>query len=141
MLMMPVEWTPDDLVFSRQLDRDHQKVFARLEKVRKAIDQNTPADQLAFDVWRLSKDLSIHLASEERLMRECRYPAKRWHESQHEAGRHKMHRLKEAARSGESALQAAAIEELAKWLKDHVHLADRMLAAHLRNDRRERLVS
>lgn len=139
--MTHVEWTAEDLVFSRQLDGDHQKVFERLEKVRQAVEQNTPREQLAFYIWRLSKDMALHLTREERLMRDCRYPATLWHEHQHEAGRKKVRWLRETARSGGQEEQASAVEELGKWLKSHIHLADRMLAAHLRNDCRERLVS
>jgi len=137
--MAPVEWTSADLVFSRQLDSDHRKLFEQLEKVRLAVECAAPANQLNFRLWRLSKDLSIHFNSEERLMRDSRYPARRWHERQHDAGRHKMARLMEAAHSRVGL--NAAFEEFTGWMKDHVRLADRMFAAHLRNDQRERLAS
>jgi hemerythrin-like metal-binding protein len=138
--MAPVEWTSADLVFSRQLDADHRKLFEELEKVRQAADANPGMRELSFRVWRLSKDLSIHFKSEERLMNQCRYPARLWHRRQHQAGRNKMGRLLEAARSGRGDTRTE-LEDFAKWLRDHVHLADRMFAAHLRNDQRVKLAS
>jgi hemerythrin len=139
--MTPVEWTPEDLVFSRQLDADHRKLFTELETVRQASEIGTGASPLALHLWRLSKDLSIHFASEERLMRESGYPARSWHKRQHQAGRKKMARLLEASRGTRGEERNAALQSFAHWLKDHVHLADRMLAAYLRNEQRGRLVS
>jgi hemerythrin-like metal-binding protein len=134
-------WTNGDLVFVPQLDADHQKIFAAAEKVCRSLELGSAASDTWFHVWRLSKSLTVHLASEERLMRWTRYPARGWHERQHEAGRKKMARLADVARSGERPEIAAALNELVGWIKDHVNLADRMLASHLRNDRRERMAS
>jgi hemerythrin len=141
MNMTPVEWTADDLVFSRQLDADHRKLFEDLETVRQAAEVTGQASQVSYHLWRLSKDVAIHFKSEERLMQQCRYPAKEWHAKQHQAGRNKMNRLLKATRAGGSEASAAALEEFARWMKDHVRLADRMFAAHLRNDRLGRLAS
>jgi hemerythrin len=139
--MNRVEWTPDDLVYSRQLDGDHRKLFDRLEQVRQTLEPSGPSSRLGFHLWRLSKDLSIHFSSEERLMREYRYPAMQWHQRQHAAGRNKMGRLLVTLRTGAADGRAGALDDLAQWLKDHVHLADRMFAAHLRNQERGRLAS
>jgi hemerythrin len=129
-----VEWTSEDFVYSPRLDSDHRKLFEQVEKVRQAVEPG-------LDLWRLSRMLSMHFDSEERLMEECRYPAMRWHKRQHRAGRRKMGRLVETARVSEGDGLATALAEFAKWLRDHVHLADRMFAAHLRNDQRGRMVS
>ena len=139
--MTPVEWTPDDLVFSRRLDADHRKLFEEVERVRLAIEIETAANQLGLHLWRLSRDVSIHCGSEERLMQEWRYPARSWHERQHEAGRKKMAHLLEAGRGGHSEERDRALGEFVKWLKDHVRLADRMFAAYMRNEQRGRLAS
>jgi hemerythrin len=139
--MTRVEWTSDDFVFASRLDADHQRLFERLEEVRQAVELGTPENPVGLYLWRLSKSLSVHFRSEERLMRRWRYPALQWHHSQHEAGRNKMNRLAEAVRRGDAGSMDNALDEMAGWLKDHVHLADRMLAAFLRNGQRERLVS
>jgi len=138
---MPVEWTTDDLVFSRRLDADHRKLFTELETVRQASEIGTGTSPLGLHLWRLSKDVSIHFASEERLMLESGYPARSWHKRQHQAGRNKMARLLEASREPRGEERDAALQVFAKWLKDHVHLADRMFAAYLRNEQRGRPAS
>ena len=139
--MTPVEWTPEDLVFSRQLDADHRKLFTELEIVRQASENGAGTSPLGLHLWRLSKDLSTHFASEEQLMRESRYPGRSWHQRQHQSGRKKMARLLEARHATGGEECDRALEAFARWLKDHVHLADRMFAAHLRNEQRGRLVS
>ncbi len=139
--MQPLEWTIDDFVFVPQLDADHQKIFHDAEKVRQALSARTPASQVGFYVWRLSKSFAAHGAGEERLMRTSRYPALQWHEHQHQAGRAKLLRLTEALHGNNGLVPDQALEEFATWLRDHIRLADRMLAAHLRNDIRERMAS
>ena len=139
--MNRVEWTADDLVYSRRLDGDHRKLFERLEQVRQTLELSGPSSQIGFHLWRLSKDLSIHFSSEERLMRQYQYPAMQWHQRQHEAGRNKMGRLQGAMRNAAAGEPTGAFQDLAQWLKDHVHLADRMFAAHLRNQERRQPVS
>ena len=137
--MTPVEWTSEDLVFSRRLDADHYKLFSELETVRQA-SEIAGTSPLALHLWRLSKDLSMHFVSEERLMRQFGYPARSWHKRQHQAGRTKMARLLKA-NHGPAEERDAALVVVAKWLKDHVHLADMMFAAYLRNEQRGRTVS
>jgi hemerythrin-like metal-binding protein len=132
---MRLEWSNEDYVFAPNLDSDHRKLFEQIEKVRRA------AHEPGLDLWRLSRMLSIHFASEERLMQECRYPAIRWHKRQHQAGRNKMGRLVESAHVNGGERLDGALEEFACWFKDHIHLADRMFAAHLRNDQRGRVAS
>lgn len=136
-----MEWTTDDFVYVPEIDSDHRKVFRDVEKARQALSNGTPASQVGFQLWRLSKSLSAHLSSEERAMRESQYEAFHWHQQQHHTGREKMARLLEVAHRHDLRKIDAALQEFTQWLRDHVGLADRMLAAHLRNDRRERLVS
>jgi hemerythrin-like metal-binding protein len=139
--VQPLRWTTDDYVYVPQLDADHQKVFEDAENVRQAVVLGRPSSQVGFQLWRLSKSFSTHLGSEERLMRNTRYPGFQWHERQHHAGRTKMAALTQAVHRDDEIGIRDGIEDLMRWLRDHIHLADRMFAAHLRNDQRERMAS
>ena len=139
--MVPLQWTTDDFVYVPQLDADHRKLFQDVENLRQAVVLGTAASRAGFHLWRVSRSLSLHLASEERLMRSSRYPALQWHQRQHEAGRAKMAFVMKAVHERDEPGIRDAFEDLARWMRDHVRLADRMFAAHLRNDRRERLAS
>jgi hemerythrin-like metal-binding protein len=139
--MQPVRWTPDDFVFVPQMDADHQKLFEDAENLRQAVVLGQSPTQLGFQVWRFSKSLSAHLTAEERLMRRSRYEGFQWHERQHHTGRTKMALLTQAVHRCDHLGMREAFQDLVRWLCDHIHLADRMFAAHLRNDQRERLAS
>lgn len=140
--MQPLVWTVDDLVFVPELDSEHQMLFNDAERVRQAVAHPAVQPNLArLAIWQLSKALLRHLANEERLMRSSRYSGLQWHESQHRAGRIKMAQLTEAAHGCDDRRIHDTLRELAVWMRDHINLADRMFAAHLRNNTRQRLAS
>jgi hemerythrin-like metal-binding protein len=136
-----MEWTSEDLVFSPKLDADHRQLYGKLEAVRRTIERGAPATLLGVPLWQLSKSVTVHFRNEERLMHRSSYPALEWHRSQHRAGRNKMQSILEACRIGQVDSVSHGLDDLAGWLRDHVHLADRMFAAHLRNNQRAGLVS
>lgn len=136
-----MEWTSEDLVFSPNLDADHRRLYAKLEAVRQAMERGAPTSLLGVPLWQLSKSITVHFRNEERLMNRSSYPAQEWHKSQHRAGRNKMRSVLEACRTGQADSVNQGLDELGGWLRDHIHLADRMFAAHLRNDQRAQLVS
>lgn len=140
-VVQPLEWTIDDFVYEPQIDADHQKLFADAESVRQAIALGKPASQVSYQLWHLAKSFSAHLTGEERQMRRSRYPGYQWHESQHQAGRAKIARLTQAVHRNDELGIREGLEEFIRWMQDHVHLADRMFAAHLRNHERERVAS
>jgi hemerythrin len=136
-----LQWTTDECVYVPQLDADHRKVFEDAENLRRAVALGQRAGQMEFCLFRLSKSFSAHLSGEERLMRSSRYPALQWHEHQHDAGRKKLGLLTQAIHRNDGLGIQEAFEDLARWFTDHIHLADQMFAAHLRNDLRERWAS
>lgn len=139
--MQSLEWSSADLVFEPKIDADHRKLFDDLEKLRRALELGVSNGQVTLHSWHLSKSFSAHLSGEERQMRRSDYPGLDWHERQHHTGRKKMAHLVGAIQARNWPEMEKALEELAQWLKDHIGLADRMFAAHLRNDLRTRLVS
>ncbi|HEV2322437.1 MAG TPA: hemerythrin family protein [Terracidiphilus sp.] len=139
--MQSLEWKTADLVFEPNIDADHRKLFEDLEKLRRAVELGNPNGQAALHSWHLSKSFAAHFAGEERLMRRSDYPGLDWHERQHHAGRKKMARLASAVHAKNQTAMDQALQELAQWLTGHIGLADRMFAAHLRNDLRCRFVS
>jgi len=139
--VQPLEWTSDDFVYEPQMDADHQKLFADAEGVRQSLVFGKPASQIGFQLWHLAKSFSAHVSSEERLMRRSRYPAFQWHEEQHRAGRTKIARLTQAAHRNDELGLRDGLQDFARWMQDHVRLADRMFAAHLRNHERGRAAS
>src|SRR5215471_7750669 len=129
--MQPIQWTTDDCVYLPPLDTDHQRIFEDAETLRHSVVLGRPASRI-WCLRRLSQSISDHFVGEEGLMRKSRYPGFQWHRSQHDAGRKKLALLIQAVHNNDELGIREGLEDLARWLTDHVHLADRMFAAHLR---------
>ena len=121
--MEPLRWTADDCVYVPQLDTDHQKIFGDAENLRHAVVVGSPSSQLRVYIWRLCQSFSAHLASEEHLLRRSRYPGLQWHQSQHETGRKKIALLTQAVHNNDELGVREGLQDLARWLTDHVRLA------------------
>ena len=134
-------WTDEDSVFVPQLDAEHEKLFEDAERMRQFVTHRLRSDNARLPLWRFSQDFLAHLNSEERLMRTSRYAGLNWHERQHQAGRTKLARLTEAVHGANEQGVREALQDVTDWMHDHITVADRMFAAHLRNESRERLAS
>lgn len=137
--MNPLRWTTDDLVYVPEVDEEHQRIFEDAESLRRSLASGEPA--AGTSLWSLFQSLSRHLANEERLMHTSRFSGFAWHQRQHDAGRKKMALLMQSVQRNDMLGVREDFEDLVRWLADHLHVADRMLASHLRNDRRERIAS
>ena len=73
-----------------------------------------------------------HFAHEELLMQAARYPLLNWHRRQHETARNAARPLVARIEAGDRQAVKALLELLAGWMKDHLAVADRMMAAALR---------
>ena len=68
------------------------------------------------------------------------YPASAWHKGQHNSVRKKVRELAPRIEGGEGQAALLLLEFLSGWLRDHVRLADCMMAAHVRNYERAQAV-
>ena len=141
MIVQSISWTDDDSVFVPQIDAEHEKLFAAAEQMRHFLTHGWRSDHGRVPLWRFSQDFLAHLNSEERLMRTSRYAGLNWHERQHQTGRTKLARLTDAVHRGNEQAVREALQDVTDWMHDHITVADRMFAAHLRNETRERLAS
>ena len=141
MVVQSINSTEDDSVFVPEIDDEHEKLFEGAERMRQFLAHSWGADPARFPLWRFSQEFLAHLNNEERLMRTSRYAGLNWHERQHQAGRTKLARLTDAVHGGNEQAVREALQDVADWMHDHITVADRMFAAHLRNEMRERLAS
>ncbi len=86
-------------------------------------------------IQRLTASVANHFAHEERLMRAARYASLRWHKARHDAARKRVQGFVHRIEQGETLAASELVEYLASWLHDHTRVADRMMAAALRNHR------
>jgi hemerythrin-like metal-binding protein len=132
-----LQWSEDHAVFIPELDEQHRGLLEVSQELRTAVLTGESRERLEFLAGRMAIRLAAHFRYEEGLMRGSRYSAIDWHERQHQAARVKLALLWEAIRGHGAESVFAALEELAGWFLDHASVADRMLAAHIRNYGRE----
>lgn len=132
-----LQWSDEHSVFIPELDEQHKGLLEVTQELRAAVLTGESKDRLEFLAGRMATRLAAHFRYEEGLMRGSRYSAIDWHERQHQAARVKLALLRDALRGHGAESVFAALEELAGWFLDHVSVADRMLASHIRNYERE----
>jgi hemerythrin len=128
--MQRLHWTAENSVFESEVDAEHRELFRLGEDLRRTSHggAGVPAIRQATRV--LIAEVEAHFAHEERLMRSARYSGYAWHKRQHDSA---LRRLRSLAGQPDDLLPY-----LAAWLHDHAAVADRMMAASLRNAGRGR---
>ena len=120
-----------------KIDDEHRQIFRLASDLERAIMAGAPASE----IQPLVEDLVIHAAKhfsyEERAMRQSRYRLYAWHQQRHNLARARIKALERSIRCGDRDPAIELLDFLFAWLSDHARLADRMLAAHLRNYQRE----
>lgn len=131
--MRSLQWTEENSVYVPELDEEHQAMFHLAQQLRHAAMGGEPAVRLELQAQRLMEEVASHFRHEESLMREAGYPQTDWHQRQHATARAQLTTLVDSIRSGEQASIFESLEAIAKWMRDHTSIADRMAGAYLRN--------
>jgi len=128
--MRQLHWTTEHAVFEGEFDAEHRELFRLGEEVRLAHEAGADAQAIGEAVRRLAAAAEAHFAHEERMMRSARYSGYAWHKHLHDGARERLQSL--AAEPDE------LVTYLARWLREHTAVADRMMASSLRNAGRAR---
>jgi hemerythrin-like metal-binding protein len=128
---MPIEWTTELSVGIAEIDDDHRELLWHVNVFLEAMQGARGAAALAplFDF--LNDFMRHHFETEERLMREGRYPDLSAHQAEH---RQFLQALKghfaQYQRTGPSATLTSGLGEiLGKNLRDHMLQTDKALCA------------
>jgi hemerythrin len=120
-------------VFIPEIDAEHKHIFRLADELHRAVLGGAPADQVRATLRELTAGSDAHFAREERLMRATHYPASAWHKGQHDTVRKRVKELAPRIERGEKQAALLLLEFLSGWLRDHIRLADCMMASHARN--------
>jgi hemerythrin len=124
-------------VFLSEIDAEHKAMFKLVDELSAVVNSRARAAR-GKALEELMGHLEEHFAHEEGLMRESRYDALEWHKGQHDGARRKAKRLIRRIEEGDRKAGPELIEYLVTWLRSHVLVTDRMMAAYLRNFARAR---
>jgi hemerythrin-like metal-binding protein len=134
------KWSKIHAVFIPEIDAEHQNIFRLADELHRAVVGGAPADQAQSILRELIAREEDHFAHEERLMRSTHYPASAWHKGQHDTVRKRVKEYAPRVEEGEGQAALLLLEFLSGWLRDHIRLADCMMAAHVRNCERAHAV-
>ncbi len=119
------------------LDEEHQRLFRSCGELQRAVAAGAPLREMQSIVNALMGHITAHFSHEERQMRKAGYAPYAWHRRQHQAARRRATLLVRRIDSGDRQAARALGQFLAKWLNEHIPLADRLLAGYLRSHQRE----
>jgi len=118
-------------IFISEIDAEHKILTRLIGELESAL--NSRARIPAGLLQSLVSHFHDHFAHEERLMRQSRYDAFPWHKQQHDGARRRTRQLVRLIEQGDRHAGAEMLEYVTGWLKGHVAVTDRMMAAYLRN--------
>ena len=131
--MQPFNWNKRHAVFIPEIDAEHRNIFRLADELRQAVVDGAPADQAQAILRELIARAEDHFAHEERLMRATNYPASASHKKRHDTVRKRVKEFAPRIEEGEGQVALLLLEFLSDWLRNHIRLADCMMAAHVRN--------
>jgi hemerythrin-like metal-binding protein len=138
--MRNFSWSAENEVFLAQIDAEHRVLFRMADGLQQAVaSQNQAA--VREQLHALAAHAEEHFSHEEWLMQSVKYSSYGWHKQQHHTA---LRRLGLLAPLIDSAVPEAAellLEFLEGWLRDHISVTDRMMAAHVRNYERANATS
>ena len=131
-----LQWSTSHAVFVTEIDDEHKEIFQAVGHVQEVLTSRRPSLEIRKATQRLISSITGHFAHEERLMRAARYGSIRWHKQAHNAARRRVGEFVLRIEQGDSGAGVELVDYLTSWLNNHTRVADRMMGAFLRNQRR-----
>jgi hemerythrin len=133
MIVRPFKWTKAYAVFIAEIDAEHKNLYQLADDLHQAVAAGAPANRTQAILRELIARSADHFAREERLMHSTYYPGLAWHKKQHDTMRKRAKKFVPRITGGDREAAFLLLEFLSGWLRDHIRLADCMMAAHVRN--------
>jgi len=124
--MQSFQWTGEMAIFQPEFDAEHRELLRLCEELQRAVQAGAESAAVTETMRRLTAEVEAHFSHEEREMRSKRLAGYAWHKQQHDNARRKLAAMAETAPADVPAF-------LADWVHTHAGVADRIMAARLRN--------
>jgi hemerythrin len=129
---MPLlEWSAKYSVNVRELDWQHQQLFAMLNDLYDAMQAGNGRCVIGPVLERLLNYTEYHFRSEEELFRKHGYEQDASHRAEHAALGYRTKALKRRYDNGDMGVPAETLRFLADWLKTHIVASDTQYTAFL----------
>jgi len=138
--MRDFRWREENEVFLAQIDAEHRDLFGIADGLQQAVAGKAKA-VVEEHLHSLIAHAEEHFSHEEWLMQSVKYSSYGWHKQQHNTARRRLKLFAPLVESGESEAAELLLEFLEGWLRDHISVTDRMMAASVRNYERANATS
>src|SRR5215831_10876853 len=131
--MQSFKWTKAHAVHLAHVDAEHRNLYRMAEELQQAARAGAEVARILELARAMAAAIEEHFSHEERLMKSAACPDFEWHKSQHDVARKRVKQFLKDLEAGNAESTGELLDYLARWLKDHLALSDRMMGAHLRN--------
>ena len=127
------EWNRSLSTKIDRIDKQHQELFARINDLIRAINENRGEEEIFFTLNFLGNYINIHLQEEEYLQRRYNYPHYLSHKAIHDKFVEDFNLLKNGLNSGEvnNRFVYRVKQKMSDWLAEHINRVDKQMAEYL----------
>lgn len=129
--MESIKWTEDLSVDNEEIDEDHRKLFELIEELRVDMLQGRTSHSSREIIDALTEYSEKHFAREEAFMLKIGYPQYAAHKADHDRFVSELYSLQSRLDRGALTLTQFVDKLLNDWLRRHVMVMDKALAAYL----------
>lgn len=130
---MAIGWRDDLLTGVAEVDDQHKELFRRFGDLLTACNQGKGGEEVLrlFDF--LDDYVVKHFAAEERIMRQCGYPAYLEHKQEHQGFTRRLEELKRQFRDEGAGLSLVITTNhmMIEWLSRHIERMDKEIAKYV----------
>lgn len=128
------EWKPAYSVQITSIDGQHQNLFRIAEELYSAMGAGQGKTALSKILDRLVQYTKVHFKQEERLMRQCGYPALEEHLAEHRDLTERVLAFQADFEKGKAVMTVQVLHFLKNWLTRHIADSDRKYAPFLKRN-------
>ena len=130
---MTIEWTEDLAVGKTAIDRQHEELFYRINKLMRACEEGDCVRDIRKILDFLESYAQVHFAEEEKLMKLHHFPDSDAHTGEHVEFKRQLQQFATRLNRGVDAELGASVRDmLAGWLQRHICEKDQAFGRFLR---------
>lgn len=126
-----ITWDETYSVGIKEIDAQHQKLFALVNELDEIIQKGGGKDVIAGALGALIEFKRSHFASEERLMSSSGYPGFSRHKIEHDSFTQKLIELQGRYLSGQATVDEEVLAYMEEWLNAHILDTDKKYVPYL----------
>ena len=124
MILEKLEWDEMYSVGVKELDEQHKKMFATINELLGAINNNNPEEHIDHIIDELVNYKRFHFATEEKYFDEFNYEEKDAHKAKHHEFNERLATLQEKHKDKTIEFALELIDFLEDWLISHLMTVD-----------------